>query len=643
MNRLFFRTLLPVVLLALVALLYGSGLNGRFFFDDRANILVENGLHLEVLSIDSLFRVMNTGTGGPTGRPVARLSFALNEYLCGLEPFCFKLTNLLIHLATGALIFLLSLRIISSFRRAENTRDVWCDAVIVTFLWLCHPIQLLPVLHVVQRMTSLSAFFLILALLFHVQARSSSTWRSGLYFLIAWGGAWPLSVLSKETGLLFPGFVLAWELLVRGPQLRLLDRFAKGLSFGCAIGAIVAVVYLLTPAAAWLWSGFSIREFSLGERLLTEARVVVYYLGLIVFPRLEAFALFHDDFVISTGLFSPWTTAAAIATLLALIVTAWKVRKTEPLVTFGVTWYLLGHLLESTLLPLELVHEHRNYLPVWGILLAMVSLFAKAYSAAGVFRTLGNTLLIGAAVWFSGITAIRAHEFGEEVRRTQIEAQHHPDSARAQHDAARVLAGMVASGEQGAPAYSLARSHYELAGRISTSFKMSWLGLIDLNCRVGVPVEQDWLRILAERLKDTPFAPGDRNVLYALKEMAIENPGCLQQEEVGSLFMAAIRNPVVSDETRATLYSWYADYLWLVTHDLQSANEALGRSLSLLPGNASNRLKLAQLQFLGQDYSGALASLRGVDSTTLNGEEIQTMNELLASPMMRVLSPADRK
>lgn len=102
---------------AIVAIIYWSGLHGQFFFDDLPNIVVAEGVRLETLSSQSLRDAWVSGGYGPSGRPVAQLSFALNFYFSGLNPFDFKLTNLAIHVATGWLIFLLAFRCFPPFRR----------------------------------------------------------------------------------------------------------------------------------------------------------------------------------------------------------------------------------------------------------------------------------------------------------------------------------------------------------------------------------------------------------------------------------------------------------------------------------------------------------------------------------------------
>ena len=184
-----------------------------------------------------------------------------------------------------------------------------------------------------------------------------------------------------------------------------------------------------------------------------------------------------------------------------------------PLVSFGIAWFLIGHGMESTFLPLEIVHEHRNYLPLFGILLAVVSVLVRTLEKSGPGKTFGIALMATMLAYFPFVTALRADQFGDEVRRSQIEAQHHRASARAQHEAGRVLAGLEGSDSASSPRYSLAKAHYELAGQLDPNFKMNLLGLIHLNCQAGIPVEQPWVVELQRRLRDTPFAPGDQNGL----------------------------------------------------------------------------------------------------------------------------------
>jgi Tfp pilus assembly protein PilF len=136
---------------------------------------------------------------------------------------------------------------------------------------------------------------------------------------------------------------------------------------------------------------------------------------------------------------------------------------------------------------------------------------------------------------------------------------------------------------------------------------------------------------LAHRLRDTPFAPGDRTVVYNLKEMALNGTLCLNRQDMDGLFVAAIANPSVSPFVRAMLLSWHADYLWLHAHDMSAARGSLGQSLALNPGNPSNRLKWAQLLYISGERNAASKLLLALRGENLSGEERKTLEELLAA------------
>lgn len=627
-NRLF-RFIVAMLIAGLLAAVYWGGLSGGFFFDDIPNLLVAPGVQLEALTWSALQQAWTSGTAGPLGRPVAMLSFALNYYVFGFNPFAFKLTNLLIHVLCGVLVYVVTLHLVtdvSTDRHADQQANR-CAAVVAAF-WLLHPIQVLAVLYVVQRMTSLSALFLLAAFYLHILARSGHGWRAHVALAVSWSALWPLSLLSKETGALFPVFVLAWEVLVRWQRTQRLDRFA---TIYIALSLIItgaATAYLLYPASQWLWSGYALRDFTLMERVYTEGRVVWFYIGLIMFPRLGAFGLYHDDLAISTSLWTPWTTLPALLGLATVVVVICLVRKRAPLVAFGLAWFLIGHALESTVLPLEIAHEHRNYLPLFGLVLAVVQgvpwvIAAKEHAKASIALLTGAGLLVCV-----GMTALRAYQFGEPVRRTQMEAHNHPASARTQYEAGATLLGLSEPTEQ---TIATARNHFVVANAVDAHFKAAAQGLIQLNCRTTHLAGTAEVDDLAQRLGSTPFAPGDRNILYSVKEMMSVGTLCLTRPEVDKLFTAALANPTVSSGVAAMLHSWHADYLWLNQHDMKAARAALGRSMELNPVDSSNRLKWAQLLYISGERVAAGTLLRALKRENLSIEEHKTVDELLGA------------
>jgi len=629
--RNFLLSAAAVVLLgALLAALYWAGLQGGFFFDDEPSILQAEGVRLERLALEELGEALASGRSGPSGRPVAQLSFALNHYLSGFDPFAFKATNLAIHAVCGLLIFWLASRLFAAASPGIPARRRALLSGLLSALWLLHPIQLTPVLHVVQRMTSLSALFLLAALLLHIAGRERGGRTGWAALLLGWGVCWPLSFLSKESGVLFPLFALAWECILRRQATGGLDRFAR---LFAALGGLTfagGIAYAFSPFGQWLWVGYDYRGFTLGERLLTEGRVLWFYLSLILLPRLEAFGLYHDDIAVSTGFLSPWTTLTAWAGLGGLAWLAWRVRAKSPLISLGIAWFLAGHLLESTALPLELAHEHRNYLPSLGILLALTAGIAHLVERPGPFRLLGVTVAAAALIYLPFVTALRAHQFGNEILRTQIEAQHHRGSARAQYEAGRALASQADAMRPETPIHAFARAHFERAGELDPAFKLGWLGLLYLNCRAGLGVEPAWIEAFARALGSPPFGPGDSTALLSLKDLALSHDSCIGRGMVERLFGAAHANPSVPLHARADLHAWLADYLVLRARDLPAARAELDRALALAPYNPGNRLRLVQLDLLQGRFGDAALHLADVEKLPLKRSEGRMLAALRA-------------
>jgi hypothetical protein len=299
-------------------------------------------------------------------------------------------------------------------------------------IWALHPIQHTSVLYVVQRMTSLSAFFVLLGLIAFTAGRIHLKYaQSGAFPLIASGllGGATLGFLCKENAALIAFYALVIEYAFFSAVSQKETGFRKALF--AVTGAMVglAVLWMLLNPE-YIIGGYQLREFTLGERLLTETRALWYYLSLLVFPASSRFTLFHDDFIISTGPFSPWTTMPSALFLLVVLFSAFKLKNKYPVLSFAVLWYAAGHSMESSLIGLELVHEHRNYLPIFG---PVVGLCYGASSASKYIRTplLKTALWVMVALTLGFSTHALAKVWSDKQTLVQFMVWHHPDSARA--------------------------------------------------------------------------------------------------------------------------------------------------------------------------------------------------------------------
>jgi len=175
------------------------------------------------------------------------------------------------------------------------------------------------------------------------------------------------SLGAKENAVTFPLSLLLIEFVFFKEQKQLFDRKV----FSRAVFTI-ALSILLTVILAFLFMGknpfdylsvlYEKRPFSLLERVMTQPRVILLYLSLIFFPSPNRLSIVHD-IVISQSLFEPWTTLVSIVVILFLIGFGLSQLRKRPILGFGLLFFFLNHLIESTILPLEMVFEHRNYLP----------------------------------------------------------------------------------------------------------------------------------------------------------------------------------------------------------------------------------------------------------------------------------------
>ena len=440
------------VLAACSLAVYWPGVTGPYVFDDYGNIVGNTFIENAYRGIGPLFQAIFSTESGPLGRPIAMATFALNSYLAGgiSSAFPFKLTNIAIHAVNGFLIFLVAFKLYDfvSNRKftahlafAEDARRPLLLASAVSLLWLINPIQLTTVLYVVQRMTSLSAVFVLLSIVFYLHGRKRQiNGQSYLPYLTVYPAIfWVLGIFSKENAVLLPLYLIVLEFTILHdiPLSRRWNDFYLRHKKLVLTFIILGVLVVVGAFIAFALPGYSKRPFTITERVMTESRVIVFYILLIIVPRINALGLYHDDIPLSHSLVSPWTTLPSILIIITLGIFAWKKRKAWPIASAGILFFLAGHTLESTVLPLELVHEHRNYLPSLGIFLASTQVYYSSNSKSN--WKIASIILVLLVLLYSGTTYLRATQWGDVKSLFTYEVIHHPKSARAQLE----LSGML--------------------------------------------------------------------------------------------------------------------------------------------------------------------------------------------------------
>jgi tetratricopeptide (TPR) repeat protein len=433
------------LLLLLGAFIYLPGINGPFVFDDATNLLYNSYIQVTELSFESLYSAAYSLQAGPLQRPLAMLTFSLNHYLSGgfSNSFPYKLTNITIHIANGLLVFLFLKLILARTIHVQaketvlprtGTPELMWLAAALALLWLVHPIQLTSVLYVVQRMTSLSALFTLLALICYLKGRllALSEKPFGAWLMVIGPVLFGvLGLLSKETTALLPLYILAIELTLFRTETpwclwRELPSYTRKVVIVVAITATIAA---LAAIVVYALPNYALRNFTMVERLLTEARVLLFYLSLVLVPRIDHFGLYHDDIEVSTSLIAPWTTLPSVLIVVALLTVAFLWRKRHPLLSLGLLWFFVAHALESTIISLEIAHEHRNYLATLGVWLA-VGYFILLARDRLEFRQLWVLFPVLIAT-FAAVTTLRSSQWENLYSLAQYEVRHHPRSADA--------------------------------------------------------------------------------------------------------------------------------------------------------------------------------------------------------------------
>jgi tetratricopeptide (TPR) repeat protein len=420
-----------VLLLAFLA--YRPGLSGGFLFDDLVN-LPALGKYGPIVDAPAFWRYITSGIADPTGRPVSLLTFLIDARDWPADAAPFLRTNLVLHLLNGALLFVL-LRVLGG-RLGDDARMRDGAALIGAGLWVLHPLFVSTTLYIVQREAMLPATFTLLGLLawVHGRARLADSPRIALLWMVGvFGACTVLAVASKANGALLP--VLAW--VVDSVILRRGDATEKQLRL-----RVLRTVMLIVPSVllfGWLLSklpamhaDLASRPWTVAQRLLTEPRVLVDYLQLLVVPRVLSTGLYNDAYVASTSLVSPASTWLALLFIAGLIAAAFALRRRAPVFACALLFFFAGHLIESTVLALELYFEHRNYLPAlllgWPIGRALM----RWKIPAGARIALVVLLFGGLAT----ITWQRASLWAHQDEMAELWARTNPASSRAQATAA---------------------------------------------------------------------------------------------------------------------------------------------------------------------------------------------------------------
>jgi len=417
-----------LALAAIVTAIYYPALSGPFLLDDYYNLQIS---HLDSLSLGSIMDMLTTAAGHAAHRPISFLSFAATFATFGEDSFAFKAINLVIHLTTGALLYFLTRRLLQLLVPQYSPGQHRLIAVLAAGLWLIHPMHVSTVLYIVQRMAQLSALFVTVALLSYLGLRHAIHDRrtpralayGGLFFL-----ATTLGLMSKQDAILLPAYILCIEIAAHyTPNAAMRDRPIRWLVGLLGVLPIAAGATTALVMHDFILATYEKRAFTLDERVATQLRVLWDYVRQLTIPRLSEFGLFIDDVTVTD--FRQLPTYAALLAWIAALAGAFSLRRHTPLILLGVLWFFAAHALESSIIGLELVFEHRNYLAAYGVTLIIAHLACRWEGPRA--RLIAATAVIGLASLYTVQLIARVQTWSDYHLLTYTAVQEHPESDRA--------------------------------------------------------------------------------------------------------------------------------------------------------------------------------------------------------------------
>ena len=458
-----------IAIVILGVLIYANTLNSPFAFDDFPNIVENPHVRISDFGLES---IIDSGTQSPSARrPVANISFAVNYLFGKYDVRGYHIVNIVIHFLNGILVYLLAnaLFILTSSRSDLRAPDIVISKsarpmpefmpLFAALVFVAHPIQTQSITYIVQRMNNMATLFYLLAVLLYIQGRFSR--QLGKRWLLWAGclGAWTLAIETKEIAATLPVAVLLYEWYFFQDLSR--DWLKKNLAFLIGLILLLALIvyfYLGGLPFEGIMESYRGRDFTVGQRVLTQFRVVIMYLGLLALPLPSRLNLLHNV-TPSHSFIDPITTLLSFCAIVSLIGLAVLLAKRHRIISFCILWFFLHLAIESSVVGLEMIFEHRLYLPMAGVAILLSTLLFSFQSGIKRWSPFIAILII---LSLSIGTVLRNNDWRDRTTLWNDVISKNPESYRAYYNLAseqRTLGKLDAAIENYAQALRLKPDH----------------------------------------------------------------------------------------------------------------------------------------------------------------------------------------
>ncbi|MFC1606602.1 tetratricopeptide repeat protein [Candidatus Latescibacterota bacterium] len=421
------RWFYPLVIITLGIIAYANSFTCSFHLDDFLHIINNNAIK-NISNIGAIF-------GFAISRAMGFATFAVNYHVHGLNVVGYHIVNVLIHLLSALTVryfveLLFRTPVLRNHYLASYKKSI---ALWSALIFLVHPVQTQAVTYIVQRYASLASLFYLVSVSLYIRGRLARNAQRTVFFISA-ALAGLLGMLTKEIVITLPLALVVIELYFFRSEGKQSDRDKNPkkiqLLYLLPLVVIIPVVLLLSPNISDVFSpktsivqpGVSITSTTY---LLTQFRVLLTYIRLLFIPVNQ-----NLDYVFPIATSPSLPVIAGLAVFSVLLAMAWKLFRSQPLISFGIVWFLLTLSVESSIIPLEdVINEHRLYLPMAGFCMVFVStiyLILREKTAAAIFFT--TIVLTG-----TGLTLHRNTVWKNEVTLWSDVLAKAPGNPRAQY------------------------------------------------------------------------------------------------------------------------------------------------------------------------------------------------------------------
>lgn len=358
-NNYLLTVLLSILLICLATWgVYYSSLYVPFYLDDVGSIT--NNPKFEGADVTSLFHDYGL-------RYLGYVGLWLNYEYAKLDVFSYHVVNVTIHMLTGIAVFFLTLKLTQLSKVVESSKHQLVLACIVALLFICHPLQSQGVTYIVQRLASQTALFYIASLASYLYCRTALSKQAQFLFALMSCAFAVCAVLTKQNAFTLPLVILMTEWVV-------FDSIKRKQTLGIAsltlLGVILASVFLggVTQLLSTLDSlTRETGEITRLEYFLAQQPILWEYIAKVFWPwplQLEYDLTIHS--------FPSWLVGISALGHLLLLTGAIVFRRKLAIISWGVMFYYIAHLVESSVIPIrDIVFEHRTYLPNIGIFISV--------------------------------------------------------------------------------------------------------------------------------------------------------------------------------------------------------------------------------------------------------------------------------